>query len=52
LRPDESGGRTSYAVVAENILLRVDPLVDGADDPVVGTLDSLVPRWGQHALVG
>lgn len=42
LRPDEFGGRTSYAVVAENDLLLVDPLVDGADDPVVETLDDLV----------
>jgi glyoxylase-like metal-dependent hydrolase (beta-lactamase superfamily II) len=42
LRPDEFGGRTSYAVVAESDLLLVDPLVDGADDPVVEALDDLV----------
>ena len=42
LRPGEFGGRTSYAVMVENELLLVDPLVDGDQDPVLDVLDDLV----------
>src|SRR6266487_6967037 len=42
LRPDELGGRTSYAVAIESDLLLLDPLVDGDDDPALDVLDDLV----------
>ncbi len=42
LHPGEFGARTSYAVLAKDSVLLVDPLVDGDDDPVVGVLDDLV----------
>lgn len=38
----EFGARTSYAVAAGGETLLVDPLVDGAGDPALRTLDDLV----------
>jgi len=42
LRPDEFGGRTSYAVSLDSDLLLVDPLVQGDEDPALEMLDELV----------
>ena len=42
LRPNEFGGRTSYAVAIESELLLLDPLLDGDDDPALDMLDDLV----------
>ncbi len=41
LRPGEFGSRTSYAIAVDGETLLVDPLVDGDDDPALGTLDDL-----------
>jgi len=42
LRPNEFGGRTSYAVALESEVLLLDPLLEGDDDPAVDMLDDLV----------
>jgi hypothetical protein len=41
LRPGEFGTRTSYALTAGGETLLIDPLVDGDDDPALGSLDDL-----------
>ena len=48
LRPNEFGGRTSYAVAAESDVLLLDPLVDGDRDPALEVLDDLV---GSHVRI-
>jgi hypothetical protein len=37
LRPGEFGARTSYALAAGGETLLIDPLVEGDDDPALGT---------------
>ena len=36
------GGRASYAVEAGDVVLLIDPLVDGDEDPVLSAIDDLV----------